>query len=136
MFKKLFLTLTALLIVSSVAMAENMPAFLKVGSLEVNVPLENLSLIPGLYDFWNAAGRIGMETQVIGFNDFSINVGVITSFQGKLPPLISIDYNFAKIIPNLKPETNLKLGIWYAHNFDIDQQPEHMAGIKSSVILF
>jgi len=138
--KKFLLAMIVSLMLASHAVSADYPAFFKVGNLSLNVPLKNLSLIPGLYDFWNGGGRIGAETQIASYKDISLNIGVITSFQSNLPPLISLDYNFAKILPNtfkfISSDSDLNFGIWYARNMDIDQTPVNMAGFKSSVNLF
>ena len=130
--KKFLLTvMAAAMCLSSVAFAEEGGAYFKVGSFELTYPLSNASAI-SLYDFWTGQGLMGAETKLASFYNFSTSFGAVTSFEANGMPFVSVEYNFASIIPNY-PVLLSKMGVWYGHDF---KENENRAGIKADVPLW
>jgi hypothetical protein len=135
--KKIVLAVLALVMYSGVSMADDANAIVKWGKFEINMPLKNLKVIPGLYDFWQGQGLVGAETQLMAFGKLNLNGGVVTSFIGNGTPFVSLDSNMTEIFPNLlafvKPSESLYLGPWIGYDFELG---DWRAGIKSSIKLW
>jgi len=112
-------------------MAEDGGIYFKAGALEFTYPLSNLSAI-SLYDFWYGEGLLGGETRVAKWLRLNVNVGVITSFRANGTGFVSLDYDWAELIPTV-PASLAKLGIWYGRDF---KNSENRAGVKASVPLW
>jgi hypothetical protein len=127
--KKLLLTLLIVMgLGGGVVFAEEGGIYFKAGTFELTYPLSNLSAI-SLYDVWTGQGLIGGETQVAKWLRLNLNVGVITSMQADGCGFVSLDYDWAEMIPNLPPKF-AKLGIFYGRDF---KRSENRAGVKAAL---
>lgn len=135
--KKILLAVLAVAMFAGVAVAADANALVKWGKFEINTPLRNVKIIPGLYDFWQGQGLVGAETQVMAFKKLSLNAGAVTSFIGNGTPFVSLDLNIAEIFPNvlkfIKPSESLYIGPWIGYDTEIN---DYRAGLKSSIKLW
>lgn len=141
--KKLLLALMIMVGTIVPVMAEETAgAYFHIGQLEFTYPLANTSVIT-LYDFWKGEGLLGAETRLASFprdnyivlnrfripaNTFNVNFGAATSFIANAMPFVSIDANFALLIPNA-PILLANVGLWFGHDF---KNNDNRAGVKAS----
>jgi len=127
--KKLIVALFALCTLSLPLMAED-GIYFKAGKLNFTYPFATVNII-SLYDFWQGQGLMGLETPVANFAGFGLNVGAITGALYEGAPIVSVNYDWGRLIPNFPP-LYLTVGAFYGYDFDANL---NMAGVKAAATL-
>lgn len=112
---------------ASALKAEDIDTYWKLGKIEFVIPIKSVSAV-SLYDIWHGAGYMGAETPFFRYGDLTVSGGGITSDLYAGSPFGSLQYNFARIIPNI-PIVFANMGIWYGYDFYKNYQ---MFGLKAS----
>jgi hypothetical protein len=127
--KRAIVAVVAFFALAAVAVADD-GIYFKAGQLDLIVPCKTVNVI-SLYDLWHGQGLMGVETPVAAFYGVNLNIGAVTSELYKGTPIVSANYDWGKLVPNI-PIAYLSVGIWYGYDFD---KVQNMAGVKASATL-
>jgi len=120
--------LLAGLFLFSVGAAKADDVFFKMGPLEFNLPLMDVSAT-FLWDFRHDVGLGGAETPVFQLGQMKGTVGAVVDATNQGLPFASISFP----LPTNIVLTDINFGAWFAYDF---QAEESRAGVKASIPLW